>query len=86
MTPFEIRLELLKIAREMLEQDYYATRDRLQCDWNVKVDTARHAGQTPPEHPVFPAYPSEAEIINKANILNGFVSQTQVDNKTSTKK
>ena len=86
MTPFEIRLELLKMAREMLEQDYYASRERLSSEWNVKVENARHAGQTPPDHPVFPAYPSEAEIINKANILNGFVSQTQLDNKTSSKK
>lgn len=86
MTPFEIRLELLKMAREMLEQDYFATRERLSADWNVKVENARHAGQTPPDHPVFPAFPSEADIIEKANILNGFVSQVTVDNKTSTKK
>ena len=27
MTPFEIRLELLKMAKEMLEQDYYGKRE-----------------------------------------------------------
>ena len=86
MTPFEIRLELLKMAKEMLTEDYYGKREQVSNDWQVKVDNARHAGAQPPEHPGFPAYPSEADIISKAQTLNGFVSQIPVDNKTSTKK
>ena len=85
MTPFEIRLELLKMAKDMLEQDYYGTRERTQNDWQVKVENARHAGQVPPDHPGFPPYPSEADIIAKAQTLNGFVSQIPLE-KTSTKK
>lgn len=86
MTPFEIRLELLKMAKEMLEQDYYGKRELIGNDWQVKVENARHAGQVPPDHPGFPAYPSEADIIAKAQTLNGFVSQIPVDSKTTTKK
>jgi len=86
MTPFEIRLELLKMAQTMLEQDYYGKRELIGNDWQVKVENARHAGQVPPDHPGFPAYPSEAEIITKAQTLNGFVSQIPVDQKTTTKK
>ena len=86
MTPFEIRLELLKMAKEMLEQDYYGKRELIGNDWQVKVENARHAGQGPPDHPGFPAYPSEADIIAKAQTLNGFVSQIPVDSKTTTKK
>jgi len=86
MTPFEIRLELLKMAKDMLTEDYYGKRDQVSNDWQVKVENARHAGQVPPDHPGFPAYPTEAEIINKAATLNGFVSQIPQDNKTSTKK
>ena len=85
MTPFEIRLELLKMAKEMLEQDYYGKRELVSNDWQVKVENARHAGQVPPDHPGFPAYPSEADIIAKAQTLNGFVSQIPLE-KTSTKK
>lgn len=85
MTPFEIRLELLKMAKEMLTEDYYGKREQVSNDWQVKVDNARHAGAQPPEHPGFPAYPTETEVINKAQALNGFVSQIPVDIKTSKK-
>lgn len=77
MTPFEIRLELLKMAKDMLTEDYYGRREQVSNDWQVKVDNARHAGQTPPDHPGFPSYPSETDVISKANALNGFVSQIQ---------
>jgi len=75
MTPFEIRLELLKMAQNMLEQDYFGKRESISNDWQVKVDNARHAGQLPPDHPGFPTYPTESDIIAKATTLNGFVSQ-----------
>ena len=77
MSPFEIRLELLKMAKEILEQDHYGKREQISSDWTVKVENARHAGATPPDHPGFPQYPTEAEIIIKAQTLNGFVSQVQ---------
>jgi hypothetical protein len=77
MSPFEIRLELLKMAKEILEQDHYGKREQISSDWTVKVENARHAGATPPDHPGFPAYPTETEIISKAQTLNGFVSQVQ---------
>ena len=85
MTPFEIRLELLKMAKDMLAEDNFGRREQISSDWTVKVENARHAGQTPPDHPGFPTYPTESDIINKAQVLNGFVSQIQ-DVKTSTKK
>ena len=74
MTPFEIRLELLKMARDMLYDSYNAERDRLQQDWHIKCDTAKAKGEVPPEHPALPTIPSEQDIINKAMTLNGFVS------------
>lgn len=86
MTPFEIRLELLKMAKEMLTEDYYGKREQISQDWQVKVENARHAGAQPPDHPGFSAYPTEADIITKAQTLNSFVSQIPQDTKTSTKK
>ena len=74
MTPFEIRLELLKMARDMLYDSYNAERDRLQQDWHIKCDTAKAKGEVPPEHPALPAIPTEQDIITKAQTLNGFVS------------
>lgn len=84
LTPFEIRLELLKMAKDMLSDEFYSKRDRDSQDWQIKVENARHAGTAPPEHPVLPQYPTEADIIAKATTLNGFVSQLPpVDNKKS---
>jgi hypothetical protein len=75
MTPFEIRLELLKMAKDMLEQDYYGNREKVSNEYAAKVDAAKLHGQPIPEHPGFPAFPSEAEVIKKASELNSFVSQ-----------
>lgn len=75
MTPFEIRLELLKMAKEMLENNYFGERERISSDWHIRVQTAERSGATPPEHPGFPPYPSEDKIIEKAKLLNVFVSK-----------
>jgi len=82
LTPFEIRLELLRMAKELLMENYHSEKERLSNDWNVKVDVAKLNGQPVPEHPAFPTYPSEADIITKAQTLNGFVSNTTVDKPT----
>ena len=82
MTPFEIRLELLKMAKDMLYESYNAERDRLVQDWNIKCDMAKTKGEVPPEHPPLPTTPSETEIINKAQTLNSFVSNIQQPEQT----
>ena len=75
MSAFEIRLELLKMARDMLEQDYYAEREKVSNVYAVECDVAKSQGQAVPEHPGFSPYPSETDIIKKATELNSFVSQ-----------
>ena len=49
MTPFEIRLELLKMAKDMLTEDYYGKRESISQDWNVKVEVAKLNGGTIPD-------------------------------------
>ena len=85
MTPFEIRLELLKMAKDMLNDEYYGKREVISNSWHAKLDIAKINGGELPEHPGFPAYPSETEIIAKAQTLNGFVSNIPLDTKTSKK-
>lgn len=85
MTPFEIRLELLKMAKDMLNDEYYGKREQISNNWQAKLDVAKVHGGELPEHPGFPAYPSEADIISKAQTLNGFVSNIPLDTKTSKK-
>ena len=85
LTPFEIRLELLKMAKELLLEDFNSSKERLINEWQVKVESAKLNGQAIPEHPAFPTYPSENEIIAKAQSLNGFVSNITAE-KTQSKK
>lgn len=86
MTPFEIRLELLKMARDMLNDDYYAKREQISNQWQVDIDQAKIKGEEPPKHPGFPFFPSENEVINKAKTLNDFVSNITTEQKTVSKK
>lgn len=86
MTPFEIRLELLKMAKDMLAEDYYGKRESIATDWGVKVEAAKINGEPIPSHPGFPNYPSEADIIAKARTLNEFVSNVAVETKQTKNK
>ena len=86
MTPFEIRLELLKMARDMLSDDYFGKREQISNDWSIKCDTSKSKGEDPPAHPGFPPYPSEVDIIAKAQVLNGFVSNIPAEQPKVSKK
>lgn len=63
----------------MLTEEYYGKRDQISQDWQVKVESAKIHGQAIPEHPALPPYPTENEVITKAQSLNGFVSNTPSD-------
>ena len=41
MTPFEIRLELLKMAKDMLTDQYYGQREVISNGWQTQIETAR---------------------------------------------
>ena len=70
----------------MLEQEYHGKREKLQNEWNVQVENARHAGTATPVFPELPTFPSEAEVIAKAANLNGFVSQIPTTQEKTNKK
>ena len=76
LSPFEIRLDLLKMAKDLLIDDFNANKDKLVKDWQVKVEVAKLNGTAIPDHPTLPKYPTDADIIEKAQSLNGFVSNT----------
>lgn len=63
----------------MLSEDYHAKCQQISTDWTVKVETAKLNGGPVPDHPTFPNFPSEQDVINKAQTLNGFVSNISVD-------
>jgi hypothetical protein len=44
MTPFEIRLDLLKMAQGMLSDDYYGKREQISNDWSMQCESAKIKG------------------------------------------
>jgi len=78
---YAIRLELLKMSKEMLEQDWHAGREMLTRQWEQEVNLAQIKAanldslmaEIPPQ-PTFRPFPTEEEIIKKARTLNEFIS------------
>lgn len=71
-TPYEIRLELLNLAKEILQAPVYEQRNRLGDEYHSKLTDANRA--TLP-FPTMPDFPSTADIISKAEELKKFVDQ-----------
>ena len=85
MSAFEVRLEILKMAQGLVSDEYSYRRCAAIEQWQTQVESARLSGSPLPPMPELPAFPSESEIINKANTLNGFVSNSPEITKTSKK-
>ena len=86
LSPFEIRLQLLQMAKDMLSDDYYGKREMISNEYASKCEIAKIHGTELPAHPGFPSFPSETEIIAKATALNGFVSNIPQDIQKTGKK
>ena len=76
MNAFQLRLELLKMAQALLMEEYSYKRNASEQQWRTQVDAAQVAGTTSPDYPALPPFPTEADIVKKAESLNLFVSQT----------
>ena len=72
--PYEVRLEILKMAQDMLLQNYYSTKERIMNNWQAEVETARIRNETPPLCPDFGEFPTEQHIVEKAQFLSEYVN------------
>lgn len=68
---YQLRLELLKMAKEMLEQDWHAQRDAVMTDYHTKANRDESSIPAPP---AFQPFPTEEQIIKKAKVLNEFIN------------
>lgn len=71
-TPYEIRLELLKLAKESLYESVYGRRDALLQEYHAQRETVV---QSTPRFPTLPDFPKTQDIIQEAEKLNKFISQ-----------
>ena len=76
MTSEEIltRMELLRIARELVINEYIDRRAQDHNSWLANSDMAWRTQKVKVPYPTFPAYPSELDIIGRANVLNEFIN------------
>jgi len=72
-TPYEVRLEVLKMAQDTELQHFYANRENQMNRWQTAVETARIKSQEPPEMPAMPEFPTEESIVKKAQFLSEFI-------------
>ena len=69
-TPYEIRLELLHLAKEILSTPVHDKRSSLSDEYHSKLHDANR-GTLP--YPTMPDFPSSTDIISKAEELKKFV-------------
>jgi len=72
--PYEIRLELLQMAKDLLYDKWNAKNYAMQEDYNARLQRAmQNNSELPaPFEPV--PYPTDEETISKARELNKFIS------------
>lgn len=72
---YNIRLELLKMAQQALDNEYFQKIESIRTDWNNRTVVAmNHENPTVPSAPTLPSIYSMEDIVAKAKILNDFVS------------
>ena len=71
---YMIRLEMLKRAQTTLDTEYQKKCDMIRTDWNNKTVVAISSNEIIPEPELPPIYTME-QIVEKAKVLNDFVSQ-----------
>ena len=69
-TPYEIRLDLLHLAKEILQTPVHDKRNSLSDEYHSKLNDANR-GTLP--YPTMPEFPSTTDIVVKAEELKKFV-------------
>jgi hypothetical protein len=69
-TPYEIRLELLTLAKEILQAPIYEKRSQLTNEYHSKLTDANRDSLP---FPTMPDFPSTTDIIAQAEQLKKFI-------------
>jgi hypothetical protein len=71
-TPYEIRLDLLHLAKEILQMPVHQTREAKINEYHSKLTDANRESLA---FPTLPDFPSSTDIVSKAEELKKFVDQ-----------
>ena len=70
-TPYEIRLELLKLSNEIISTPVFQQREALLNEYHSKLTEENRDKMS---FPTLPDFPTINDVISKAEELNKFVS------------
>lgn len=73
-TPYEIRLEVLALAKDIAVEHYYTNREKLINRWDREAENARSVGAPIPPMPEIPEFPTEEAIVEKAQFLSEYIN------------
>ena len=73
-TPYEIRLEIMKISKDLLMEGFYQQREAERLNWEIESENARNEKRPVPILKYSNFLPTEDQIIEKSKKLNDFVS------------
>lgn len=73
-TPYEIRLEILKIAKDLLVESFFQQREAERYVWETEVEMSKKDNKPLPFLKYTNSFPTEDQIIEKAKKLNDFIS------------
>ncbi len=67
-TPYELRFQIFETAKQTLVDEYWAQKE--------KRDSLIEVVPTMDQVPEYPEYPSMQDVMNRAKIINEFVSKS----------
>lgn len=68
-SPYQIRLEVLKMAKDLVQDRFYSERDRIQTNW----DNKRNVEGRVDSDLTHPPFPSSQDVLDLAKELYTFV-------------
>lgn len=75
------KMELLKMARELVINEYIDQRAQDHNKWLTDAELAWKTKGVNLPYPSFPVYPTEVDILSRATVLNTFLSQDSEEQK-----
>jgi len=85
-SPYEIRLECLRMAKEHLESEYYAEQDRLSQISALNSEEVSALALDAADSLSSLSFPSEDAIVGLGNQFYGFVADTETNVETRMKR
>lgn len=73
------KLEILKMARDIVNNEYIDIRGRMHNQWMVDSERVWLTEKRKLEYPKFPPFPSEEEIVKRARVFVDFLDEKLPD-------